>query len=173
MSRKGQSAVAGICDVPFVTVDVAAGKGGGLGVAVFTKESAPPVASAVIRTKVDTLPERAQYFADAVREAVEPLSVGIFQCALVIEYPGLWAGSAQSQAAASRGDTFGLAYACGVIAAEFCGDQVHLVSPQQWKGNAPKDVIIRRLNRRWGPGLKLRDHEADAWGMGAAVFGLL
>jgi hypothetical protein len=113
------------------------------------------------------LPERAAEVAAAI---VDEFGAP----ALVVEFPGLWGSNPQSQASASRGDTFGLAYACGVLAAAFAAERVHLISPQQWKGQLPKHVVMKRLWRAWGaPAEKLRDHEADAWGMGAAVFGIL
>ena len=95
------------------------------------------------------------------------------QC--VIEFPCLWSGSGLSQASASRGDLFKLAYLCGSLAA-MCGIRgvrVELPSPQDWKGQLPKDVVIKRILRFFPEGTIIKDHEADAIGMGIAAQGAL
>jgi len=95
----------------------------------------------------------------------------------ILEFPGLWGGSALSQMAAAGGDLFKLAYLVGGLA-EVCRQHgtCHpaLISPAAWKGQLPKEVVMERVLRAWpylAEGGGLRDHETDALGMGLAAQG--
>jgi hypothetical protein len=95
----------------------------------------------------------------------------------VIEFPGLWL-SGVSMASASSGDLFKLAYLVGnfgeLVTRIPRNTQVPLpvlIAPQKWKGQLPKEVVIRRILAIW-PHLKdIKNHEADAVGMGLAAQG--
>lgn len=98
---------------------------------------------------------------------------------VVLESPALWSGNATSHASAisgrdgEPGDLFKLAYllgGLGLVVVEVTGDQPILVMPYEWKGQLPKEVILERLDS-WG--IKAKDHEADAIGMGLAAQGSL
>jgi hypothetical protein len=98
---------------------------------------------------------------------------------VVLESPALWSGNAISHASAisgkdgEPGDLFKLAYllgGLGTAVADLTGNQPVLVMPYEWKGQLPKEVILERLDS-WG--IKAKDHEADAIGMGLAAQGRL
>ena len=88
---------------------------------------------------------------------------------VVIEFPELWSGSAISHAAGIKGDLFKLTFLVGRYA-EVCertGATCTLVTPMEWKGQMPKEVIDKRIllaiNR------KFPDHVSDAVGIGLAI----
>lgn len=93
---------------------------------------------------------------------------------VIFEWPGLWASSAKSQASASKGDLFKLAYLIGGMADGLHVDGIKsiLVSPQEWKGQLDSDVVALRIERQWGITTP-NDHESDAIGMGMAAQGAL
>jgi hypothetical protein len=74
--------------------------------------------------------------------------------------------------AASKGDTLKLAFlvGCYSIALRKRDIDVHLVIPQRWKGQLPKDVVISRVRRELGDELcqqmNIRSHAWDAVGLG-------
>jgi len=97
---------------------------------------------------------------------------------LIIEYPSLWSGSAVSHAAVS-GDESNLSkmhYLIGGICA-LCWNPTLpdpiLITPQEWKGQLPKSVVIQRILRCLPAGTQIPDHAADAVGMGFALQGML
>lgn len=115
---------------------------------------------------------------------------------LVIEMAQMF-NTATSYASIRRGDLLNLIYLTGVI----CGTVQNklacdpkLVTPMEWKGQLPKDVVITRLKdlignsegevtthaarfQRWDSfdmlgRPQIRDHEADAIGLGLWYMGL-
>lgn len=86
-----------------------------------------------------------------------------------IEFPGMWATSQTSVTSAARGDLFKLAALCGAFAVLLWenGTRVKFISPQEWKGQLPKDVVQQRLEKRWGI-TGIPNHALDAVGMGVA-----
>ena len=106
---------------------------------------------------------------DGFCSSVEPSVV-------VLEFPELWTTSAISIASAEKGDLFKLTYligGLGEVARRAGGLSPVLITPKGWKGQLPKDAVIRRIKRRL-PGLpKIRNHEGDAIGMGLAAQGVL
>ncbi len=93
---------------------------------------------------------------------------------LVIESTALWGGSARSQAAAATGELFITARLIGGI--ERIAQQrgvyyVVLPRAQDWKGQLPKRVVKARVLKKLG--VKCRNHEADAVGIGLAAMGQL
>lgn len=97
------------------------------------------------------------------------------QCQLiVIEFPGLWR-SGVSQASAQTGDLFKLTYLIGGIGQVSCETCCYplLVSPAEWKGQLPKDIVVRRIVKHFPSLAHIKNHEADAVGMGLAAQGIL
>jgi Holliday junction resolvasome RuvABC endonuclease subunit len=93
---------------------------------------------------------------------------------VVLEFPEIWSGNAASMQSAQRGDLFKLAYligGLGEIARRSGARMPVLVFPREWKGQLPKDIVIKRIEHVME--LKPKDHEADAIGMGLAAQGLL
>ncbi len=88
---------------------------------------------------------------------------------VVIEFPELWSGSAVSHAAATRGDLFKLTFLVGRYA-EVCeqrGATCTLVTPMEWKGQMPKEVIDRRI--KIAIEQEYPEHASDAVGIGLAI----
>jgi hypothetical protein len=110
---------------------------------------------------------------DGIIAAVNPKNV-------VIEFPKVWDRSYKSMAAMRRGDLFKLVYLIGgmgeIVRRHECNLPI-LITPDEWKGQLPKAVVIRRIIRRIKktlPGMgPIKDHQADAIGMGLAAMGLL
>ena len=97
---------------------------------------------------------------------------------MVFEFPELFSGNAKSQASAGRGDLFKLTYLLGGLAdraREYTGRLPILMTPQEWKGQLPKDIVIKRIEKAFGPeyASQINDHEGDAIGMGLAAQGRL
>jgi hypothetical protein len=111
---------------------------------------------------------------------------------VVFELPELWGGSAKSLTAATNGhdgepaSLFKQTYLVGAlaqVAQSVSGNLPILISPQEWKGQLPKDAVEARImsvlelqDIYWHDGKKrkkLRDHECDAVGMGLAAQGAL
>ena len=94
---------------------------------------------------------------------------------IVCEWPQLWSGSAKSQTAADRDSLAKMWFLIGRLQEAFetvgYADDMTLVTPQQWKAQASKRIIIARL-KRW-TGVTFRDHVADAVGIGAHLLGRL
>jgi hypothetical protein len=122
---------------------------------------------------------KAEWTTRAYDIAGQVLLVAVVSCKGIknigMEFPTLWGASSKSQTAASQGDLFKLSFLCGAIhmAASLNNINVYLFSPQEWKGQLPKDCVIRRIQRQF-MGMRVpKDHEADAIGMGLAAQGLL
>lgn len=93
---------------------------------------------------------------------------------VVMEFAEVYLTNAVSMSAAQSGDLFKLVYLVGVLGEVTrmeCGNAPILVKPKAWKGQLPKDVVIRRLQETFGK--RFHQHEADAVGMGLAAQGLL
>jgi hypothetical protein len=88
---------------------------------------------------------------------------------LVMEFPELWLVNSKSVASATTGDLFKLAYLIGGFANNFLDAKVFLLAPKEWKGQLPKQIIHNRLTDLGFP--PLREHEADAVGIGIALQG--
>lgn len=72
--------------------------------------------------------------------------------------------------AAQAGSVYKLAFFVGYLAHALNGTRVHLVTPMEWKGQLPKDVVQRRIIRDLGVNtctrLNIRSHAWDAVGLG-------
>lgn len=91
---------------------------------------------------------------------------------VVFEFPQMWVDEI-SYTSISRGDLFKLVYLIGGMS-EICHEKnvkgVVLVNPNRWKGQLPKEVVIKRINEKWKLG-DIPDHAGDAIGMGLASQG--
>lgn len=96
---------------------------------------------------------------------------------VVAEFPRLYTSQSVSLASGTRGDLFKLSYIVGALDTFLAlqtadrYDPIKLISPQEWKGQLPKEVVLRRLEKLTK--VKYRDHEGDAVGMGFACMGIL
>ena len=149
---------------------------GGTGVAVFRsitkaksrEDAIPPQYTEVFRGASDSSWDDQVYH---IGSAVAGISEFWKVRHTIMEFPGLW-NTGVSHASAASGDLFKLTFLCGVIAQAVHGYKPILVSPQQWKGQLPKDVVMRRIGLCF-PTLELKDHMADAVGMGLWAQGIL
>lgn len=101
---------------------------------------------------------------------------GIKPQILVIEFPEFWAQSSKSMTSVERGDLFKLTFligGLGEVGRRNGGNLPLLISPQRWKGQLPKDVMMKRLSKLIAPGLFKDHHCADAIGMGLSAQGVL
>lgn len=92
---------------------------------------------------------------------------------IVLEYPELWSGSATSHASAASGDLFKLAFLTGQLAMAAWSVMAALpilITPAEWKGQLNKTIVLERLADY---GIKAKNHEGDAIGMGIAAQGAL
>ena len=97
----------------------------------------------------------------------------LFIQTVVIEFP-IVRSDAKSVASSRRGDLLKLTYLIGrmatVIQAVVPYEPI-LITPSEWKGQLPKPQVIKRIKRAFGDDIKIRNHEADAIGMGLAAQG--
>lgn len=77
---------------------------------------------------------------------------------IVSEFPA-WHGIQLGWAA---GDLQKLVFLVGVLAGYFHGADFTPVTPNEWKGQLPKKVVIRRLQKRFGPGAT-QEWSKDIW----------
>jgi Holliday junction resolvasome RuvABC endonuclease subunit len=93
---------------------------------------------------------------------------------VTIEFPSLWT-SGKSMASGVRGDLFKLTYLIGCLGTktvEITKATPVFISPLGWKGQLPKEIVVKRIERQL-PGLtgKIPNHAADAIGMGLSAQG--
>ena len=103
------------------------------------------------------LAERARWLAHQLDETLD-LNGGRGGVAFVSEYPA-YHGSIRGWA---TGDLQKLTFLVGVLAGYFERAVFDIVTPGGWKGQMSKDVVIRRLQKRFGPGAT-REWERDMW----------
>jgi hypothetical protein len=105
--------------------------------------------------KLDLAP-RALWIA---RQLASQLPRGFERGDFVCEYPA-WHGIQLGWAA---GDLQKLVFLVGVLAGYFnTAHSFTPVTPKEWKGQLPKDVVKRRLVKKFGPGAT-REWERDMW----------
>lgn len=95
---------------------------------------------------------------------------------VVIESPEVWGDSGKSLASVTRGELLKLTYLVGMFAfATVIATNKNpiLVTANEWKGQLPKDVVIKRIKSRYGSEFDVEDHEADAIGMGLSAQNIL
>jgi len=154
---------------------------GGTGWALFewdtkSKKPTPPIGTGVIRgprgerwdNKVWSI---CRSFAGTV-SAVHPVEVAF-------EMPEIWSGSAKSHASsthkANKGepsDLHKLIFLIGGLA-EVAREKTNkipiLITVEDWKGQLPKKIVLKRLKSAFG--VDYKDHEGDAVGMGLSAQG--
>lgn len=149
---------------------------GGTGYAMFdclrTKDEAPGMVCThgVLKTTERAWQAGAEDLSAQMIGLLEALTPDV----VALEVPELWQ-TAVSQSSASSGDLFKLCYLCGCfgeIVRQFCRRSPILVRPSEWKGQLPKDVVIRRIKIIY-PLLTATSHDADAIGIGLHLQGKL
>jgi hypothetical protein len=120
-----------------------------------------------------SLTERARYLAIALeKEAMHPTMCGVHHSRLcgcfgrfiiadfdiVSEYPA-YHGRVKGW---DSGDLQKLVFLVGVIAGYFHKAMFTPVTPADWKGQLPKDVVIRRLEKKLGKEYT-KNYEKDIW----------
>lgn len=150
----------------------------GLGYAIFPNQPVikKPVTSGVLRCKKSELPKMSMELKTKLQDVMYeflPKQMSKKSVGLIIEYPTIWGGSLLSQTAATKGDISMLCYLIGVLSTLFLGSRVLLITPQEWKGQLPKRIVINRIKKIWPRLTQIRDHEADAIGIMASIFGKL
>lgn len=132
-----------------------------------------PTATGVIRSK-----EKSDWQDKVVQvcDGFEKLLMDYMVEHVCIEMPEYWTSSAKSFASMSKGDSLKLMYLVGAFAQiceTFTQEPPVCIVPAAWKGQLPKKVVIRRIQNRFrNEADKIRDHEADAVGMGLSAQGL-
>jgi hypothetical protein len=132
-----------------------------------TNEDRPPSQVGLIKAprKFELVP-RALWIAKELERATMVLGtmggpIGVQSLDIVSEYPA-WHGD-QVRLGWAAGDMQKVVLLVGVLAGYL--SQAHSftpVTPAEWKGQLPKDVVIRRLIKRFGVGAT-RDYEKDMW----------
>lgn len=153
----------------------------GTGVAVFQLHRDKPRDMAFMAAETIRGSSRSMEFADRFRnyhQVFSELQHTYQPCLTVIEMPEVWSGSEVSVVASKRGDLLKLATLVGVYAGVVVGRGGHLSlpSPQEWKGNLPKEVTWARAQDVLGAKIDSRatsEHACDAIAMGVSVMGLL
>jgi len=89
---------------------------------------------------------------------------------ILLETPNVWGMHSRGAVSNNNGDLIKLSILVGVMAGRISEQRsdstVHLTTPQEWKGQLGKDVVIRRLSAQLGT--VFDNHAADAVGMGMA-----
>ena len=90
-----------------------------------------------------------------------------------IESAAVWMGSNKSMAATATGSITKLAYIIGGYG-RICqqyGSEFKLIKPIHWKGTMHKSAVVKRIQRI--NGIKYKNHQADAVGIGFGIMGIL
>ena|SRR3990167_2051606 len=103
------------------------------------------------------LTDRARWLAHALAGELR-VEMTLFEFEMVSEFPA-WHGGSLGWAA---GDLQKLVFLVGVLAGYFSQNRFTPVTPGEWKGQLPKAVVIRRLQKRFGPGAT-QEWEKDIW----------
>jgi len=89
-----------------------------------------------------------------------------------IEFPSYF-GSASGQMVAARGDLVKLTWLVGLLYGVFKSGQAMLLPVREWKGQLPKEVVIKRIKQILPQEVwkKFKTHTWDAVGMALYVKG--
>ena len=146
---------------------------GGTGLAYWGVQRSTPTHTACIRPyhKKSVWTSRALEVAEQYRRYITlwaPMDI-------YIEEPSLWM-SAKGLASANRKDLLKLTQLIGMLilsTEQMLGPRrtPRLISVQKWKGQLPKHIVTRRVERKTG--IVYPDHVSDAVGMGLYVLGML
>lgn len=142
-----------------------------LGYALWTKLDMSPTTTSIpstvglVKFRRDVrLPNRSRYLASELDRILGDRllhylpGTGGEKIDIVCEFPA-WHGSQMGWAA---GDLQKLVFLVGVLAGYFHRSGFTEVTPAGWKGQLPKHVVIRRLQKKFGPGAT-REWEKDMW----------
>lgn len=121
-----------------------------------TPDQAPKTVGLLHAPRRHELPERCRWLA----ERLDDIVFHERDIRIVSEYPAYFGG--QSVRGWAKGDLQKLTFLVGVLAGYFQDSEFTEVTPGTWKGQLPKSVVIRRLQKRFGPGAT-REWEKDAW----------
>jgi len=132
-----------------------------------TKEDRPPTRVGLLHApRKYELVLRALWLAKELKRETMTLGemggpIGIRDLHFVSEYPA-WHGDKVRKGWA-RGDMQKVCLLVGVMAGYFHEAKLFTpVTPTEWKGQLPKDVVIRRLQKKFGPGAT-QEWERDIW----------
>lgn len=161
----------------------------GTGWAVWTNDAqneapAVPTGCGTLRAPKDkdmTLTDRCQALWEKLRDDLCDADVGLPMIPfnrhtyVFLELPTHFASSARGIAAQGGGSIYYLTYLVGFLGAKLSQCTVILFTPNEWKGQLPKDVVQRRVTRFLGTEtceeLGIKTHAWDAVGMGLSVMG--
>jgi hypothetical protein len=105
---------------------------------------------------------RAHWIAEEVFKTIPqiggPNAPPLFKTDIVSEFPA-WHGTSMAW---STGDLQRLVFLVGVLCGRFSLSKFTLVTPAEWKGQLPKDVVIRRLQKKLGRRVT-QDYDKDMW----------
>lgn len=135
-----------------------------------------PLKAGVARPKSNAktaLPIRAKEILSNLCASLETEHDILLPNQVFIEYPEFWSDSLLSTTAASKGDLIKLTFLSGYLAQYFTrlGAEIVLLTPADWKGQMPKDVMKRRVRR--ATRRQYAEHAWDAVGMALSVQGVL
>lgn len=121
------------------------------------------------RAKDDTLAARCRGIASQILKHIHRFG----DMHVFIEMPQHMASA--KGIAAQSGSVYKLAFLVGYLAADVYPCEVIVVTPQEWKGQLPKDVVQRRIERILGRSkcraVGIRSHAWDAVGIGLFALG--
>ena len=140
-----------------------------------------PSAVGIVRDKIknDTLAARCEALASSLVFTLNNfdrlIPASRSSTAVIIEFPQHMASAAGI--AAQAGSVYKLTFLCGYLACSLQPCDVHVVTPQEWKGQLPKTIIQSRLERVLGKktcrDLGIKTHAWDAVGIGLWAMGRL
>jgi hypothetical protein len=126
-----------------------------------TPSDSPPLRVGLIKAprRMDLAPRALWVAKELQKELIIIRKEYVHDVDFVSEYPE-WMNI---QLGWSKGDLQKLVFLVGVLAGYFNEARSFTpVKPNEWKGQLPKDVVIRRLTKRFGPGAT-REWEKDVW----------
>lgn len=115
-----------------------------------------PTATGLLKAprKLD-LPSRSHWLAV---ELSQKILLDMEMVDIVSEFPA-WHGTSMAW---STGDLQRLVFLVGVLCGRFSLSKFTLVTPAEWKGQLPKDAVIRRLQKKLGRRVT-QDYDKDMW----------
>jgi len=142
---------------------------GGTGWALFAKGRSVPYQTGVIHCRKATWAWWARANAIAM-DLGNTVGIGWHDHAMVVSEFPMQMQSAAGIATQKDSGIYKLAFLVGLIRAEFKYAAFRPVTPQEWKGQLPKDVVIHRIRRSLGlkatQHLGIKTHAWDAVGIG-------
>lgn len=142
----------------------------GTGWAEWTQKKYPDRVGVISKPRPDLdLAERCHIISSELRHVIRERGGCTRQVRVVLEMPINMSGSAAG-VAAQAGSIYKLTFLVGYIAGSLYPCVVETVSPMEWKGQLPKDVVARRIQNTLGEDvcveLGIKTHAWDAVGIG-------